>query len=77
MHYACNFTAYTRDTDTRVLLALYEFEALAMLGEPDMEKVIDRVALWPDIDPEVLEALAGILKSELLFHFRNYFNIHK
>lgn len=52
-------TGSGRDANTNVLLAVYEFEALVMLGNSDMDKVVDRVAQWPDCDPEVLESFAG------------------
>jgi len=40
-------------------LLLYEFEAKARLGDPDVEKVLDRAMCLSQAEPKLFEALAG------------------
>jgi len=40
-------------------LLLYEFEAKARLGDPDVEKVLDRAMCLSQAEPKLFEAIAG------------------
>eukprot|EP00058_Branchiostoma_floridae_P018695 XP_002604184.1 hypothetical protein BRAFLDRAFT_120392 [Branchiostoma floridae] len=53
------------DTDcsgdsTPILLCLYEFEAKAKLGEPDLTQLVDRVMAMPQADAKTLETMAAV-----------------
>lgn len=45
-------------TDT--LLLLYEFEARAKLSDPKVGAVLETVLEHPNLEPKVLETIAGI-----------------
>ncbi|KAI8520720.1 Testis-expressed protein 11, partial [Branchiostoma belcheri] len=56
------------DTDctgdsTPILLCLYEFEAKAKLGEPDLAQLVDRVMAMPQADAKTLETLAALAQE--------------
>ncbi|XP_078618662.1 testis-expressed protein 11-like [Branchiostoma floridae x Branchiostoma japonicum] len=56
------------DTDcsgdsTPILLCLYEFEAKAKMGEPDLTQLVDRVMAMPQADAKTLETMAALAQE--------------
>lgn len=56
----------SRDTTTPLLLILYEFEARAKLGDPNLEEVLERTLSLSYAEPKVFETIAGRLTYQLL-----------
>ena len=56
----------SRDTTTPLLLILYEFEARAKLGDPNLEEVLERTLLLSYVEPKVFETIAGRILYQLL-----------
>ena len=54
-----------------VLLVLYEFEAKAKLGDPDLGKILEKALALPQTEPKTFETLAGehIMRSILMMQF--------
>ena len=43
-----------------MLLALYEFEAKAKLGDEDIDICLDATTSLPDTEPKTFETMAGL-----------------
>ena len=50
---------HTRDTTTPLLLILYEFEARAKLGDPNLEDVLEKALSLSYTEPKAFETIAG------------------
>ena len=48
------------DLTAAVLLVLYEFEARAKLGDPELEAVLEKALLLPQVEPKAFETMAGL-----------------
>ena len=50
-----------KDATTPVLLLLYEFEARSKLGDPSVDKLLEKAARLPQPEPKIFETMAGEL----------------
>ena len=50
------------DHTATVLLVLYEFEAKARLGGTNLEEVLEKALLLPQVEPKAFETMAGASK---------------
>ena len=59
------FTDGRKSDNTSLLLVLYEFEARAKLGDPKLDKLLEKVLTMPNTDAKMFENLAG--KTPFIF----------
>lgn len=69
------FSDMKRKDTTEILLLLYEFEAKAKLGDPDVESVLERALSLPYSDPKTYETMAGRIISAIFVCVKFYYRI--